>query len=82
MVESVRRRKIFEYHRSPRSPGQIVIANIPDFGMTDFGVETIKRIREDFDSWIFESVNPAYQPIMVPKLDVSHPILGTMIGKL
>jgi len=73
---------VFEYHRSPRSEGQIVIANIPEFGLTDFGVETIKRIRGKSDSWIFESANSAYSPIVVPKSDVSHPILGMMIGKL
>ena len=73
---------VFEYHRSPRCEGQIVIANIPELGMTDFGVETIKRIRENSDSWIFESANAAYPPIVVPKSDAPHPILGTMIGKL
>ena len=73
---------VFEYHRSLRSEGQIVIANIPEFGMTDFGVETIKRIRDGGDSWIFESANPAYPPIVVPKSDVSNPILGTIISKL
>jgi len=72
---------VFEYHRSPRSEGQIVIANIPEFGMSDFGVETIKRIRENSDSWIFESANPVYSSVVVPKVD-THPILGTMVGKL
>jgi phage repressor protein C with HTH and peptisase S24 domain len=45
---------VFEYHRSPRKDGQVVIANIPEFGSSDYGIETIKRIRQDSKNWIFQ----------------------------
>jgi SOS-response transcriptional repressor LexA len=37
---------------------------------------------QDTDRWIFQSDNPAYQPIRVSKPDISHPILGTMVEVL
>ncbi|MEI8311712.1 MAG: S24 family peptidase, partial [Verrucomicrobiota bacterium] len=73
---------IFEYHRSPRSDREIVIANFPEFGPGESGTEAIKRITQDADHWIFESDNPAYQPIRVSKNDIAHPILGTIVEAL
>ena len=73
---------VFEYHRSPRRDGEIVIANIPAFGADNSGTETIKRIKQDAVDWIFQSDNPAHDPIRVPKSENSHPILGTFVVKL
>jgi SOS-response transcriptional repressor LexA len=73
---------VFEYHRSPRKDGQIVIANIPEFGMDGHGIEAIKRIRQDAGNWIFQSENRAYPDIVIPKNVTDHPILGTMIEKI
>jgi SAM-dependent methyltransferase/SOS-response transcriptional repressor LexA len=73
---------VFEYHRSPRKDGQVVIANIPEFGSSDYGIETIKRIRQDSKNWIFQSENSAYPPFMVSKNLTASPILGTMIEKI
>ena len=73
---------IFEYHRSPRGLGKIVIANIPEFGPANSGVEAIKRIDETEATWIFRSDNPAYAPIEIPKTDISHPILGIFVAKV
>jgi SOS-response transcriptional repressor LexA len=73
---------IFEYHRSYCSLGKVVIANIPEFGAGNSGVEAIKRIDETAASWVFRSDNPEYSPIEVPKTDISYPILGIFIAKL
>lgn len=73
---------IFEYHRSPRKDGQIVIANIPEFGSTDHGVEAIKRITQDEDNWIFQSENFLYPVFTVSKKLTESPILGTMVENL
>jgi SOS-response transcriptional repressor LexA len=73
---------VFEYHRSPRADQQIVIANIPEFGPGHSGTEAVKRISQDATSWQFHSDNPDYEPIIVPKAETNHPILGTFVGKL
>jgi ubiquinone/menaquinone biosynthesis C-methylase UbiE/SOS-response transcriptional repressor LexA len=73
---------IFEYHRSPRTDRQIVIANIPEFGSGDHGVEAIKRITQDEDNWIFQSENSSYPAFKVSKNLTASPILGTMVEKL
>lgn len=73
---------VFEYHRRPRRNGQVVIANLPEFGMTESGVEAIKRIRQDERSWTFESDSPAHETLTLPKADSDHPILGIFVGKL
>ncbi len=73
---------VFEYHRRPRRDGQVVIANLPEFGMTESGVEAIKRIRQDEENWIFESENPAHEALVLPKAESDHPILGVFVGKL
>ncbi len=70
---------VFEYHRSPREDGQIVIANIPEFGSADHGVEAIKRIKQDLEHWIFQSENPSYADFSVPKYLTASPILGIMV---
>lgn len=73
---------IFEYHRSPRKDGQIVIANIPEFGSSDHGVEAIKRITQDEENWIFQSENSSYPAFTVSKNLTKSPILGTMVERL
>ncbi|WFB36960.1 methyltransferase domain-containing protein [Kiritimatiellota bacterium B12222] len=74
---------IFEYHRRAPEGRKIVIANVPAFGNTSdaIGNETIKYLTQDSTHWIFESENPAYEPIRVAKIDCpNHPILGEFVG--
>lgn len=73
---------VFEYHRNPRRDREIVIANFPEFGPGETGTEAVKRITQDADCWLFQSDNPAYQPIRVSKIEIAHPILGTMVEVL
>lgn len=73
---------VFEYHRTPRRDREIVIANVPEFGTATDGTEAIKRITQDAVHWIFESDNNVYDPIRVPKNEIAHPILGTMVEKI
>ena len=73
---------VFEYHRSPREDGQIVIANIPEFGIGGHGIEAIKRVRQDAENWIFQSENSSYPDFVIPKNVADRPILGMMIEKL
>lgn len=73
---------VFEYHRSPREDGQIVIANIPEFGIGGHGIEAIKRVRQDAENWIFQSENSSYPDFVIPKNVADRPILGTMVEKL
>jgi SAM-dependent methyltransferase/SOS-response transcriptional repressor LexA len=74
---------IFEYHRNARRDGEIVIANLPEFGADGgTGTETIKRLQQDAEHWIFIADNPAHVPIKVPKAEVTHPILGTFVTKV
>lgn len=70
---------VFEYHRSPRRDGEIVIANLPAFGPATDGTEAIKRIRQSPTLWIFESDNPNYELFSVSKEELSHPILGCYV---
>lgn len=70
---------VFEYHRTPRHDRQIVIANFPEFGSGETGTEAIKRITQDTFCWIFQSDNADYKAIRVPKTEITHPILGTMV---
>ncbi len=73
---------VFEYHRSPREDGQIVIANIPEFGIGGHGIEAIKRVRQDAENWIFQSENSSYPDFVIPKNVADRPILGTMVERL
>jgi len=73
---------VFEYHRSPREDGQIVIANVPEFGIGGHGIEAIKRMRQNAENWIFQSENPSYPDFVIPKNVADRPILGTMVEKL
>ncbi len=73
---------VFEYHRTPRQDGRIVVANVPDFGMTEIGAETIKRLRQDANYWIFESDNPDHPSFRVSKYDTAYPILGIFVSVL
>lgn len=73
---------VFEWHRTPRRCGEIVIANLPEFGLAADGVEAIKRFREDSRDWVFESDNPAYDPFRIKKSEIAYPILGTMVDVL
>lgn len=73
---------VFEYHRKPRANAKIVIANLPKFGLGDSEVEAIKKISETEKSWVFSSLNPAYDDIAIPKIDTEFPILGVFVEKL
>jgi len=73
---------VFEYHRTPRHQGEIVIANLPEFGRGTAGAEAIKRFREESERWVFESDNPEYEAIWVEKDEIGYPILGTMVEVL
>lgn len=61
---------------------EIVIANMPEFGPGHSGTEAVKRISQDATTWQFHSDNPDHEPILVPKAETNHPILGTFVGKL
>jgi SAM-dependent methyltransferase/SOS-response transcriptional repressor LexA len=73
---------IFEWHRTPRRNGQIVIANIPEFGPGNDTTEAVKRFRDDKNDWIFESDNPNHKTIRVSKNDTAYPILGTFVARV
>lgn len=73
---------VFEYHRTPRRQGQIVIANLPEFGRGTPGTEAIKRLREEPAHWVFESDNSVYEAIRIEKGEIGFPILGTMVEVL
>lgn len=42
----------------------------------------VKRFKAVPGSWLFLSENPAYAPVQIPKAEMSHPILGTYVGRL
>jgi SAM-dependent methyltransferase/SOS-response transcriptional repressor LexA len=75
---------VFEYHRTPRAANQIVIANLPELGITSDSatLDTVKRFVDDTNDWIFRSTNPAYRDIRLPKHACAYPILGVMIGRI
>ena len=70
---------VFEYHRTPRQDGQIVIA--ANFSI---GEEyAVKRFKADPTSWRFLSENSSYAPINIPKDEMpEYPILGTFVGRV
>jgi SOS-response transcriptional repressor LexA len=73
---------IFEWHRTPRHHGQIVIANIPTFGPGSDTTEAVKRFRDDPQDWVFESDNSEFDAIRICKNEIDYPILGTFVAKL
>jgi len=72
---------VFEYHRTPRRNGEVVLAADYSLGESA-GTYAVKRIRQDNGTWIFESSNPVYGPVVIQKTDVEYPILGTFIEKV
>lgn len=72
---------VFEYHRTPRRNGEVVLAADYSLGESS-GTYAVKRLREDGKSWIFESTNPLYKPVIAQKAEVTYPILGTFVGKI
>jgi SAM-dependent methyltransferase/SOS-response transcriptional repressor LexA len=75
---------VFEYHRSPRAPDQIVIANLTESGISsDLTTEhAVKRLRQTPNHWIFHSTNPRYPDIRIARTNCAYPILGIMVGRL
>lgn len=75
---------VFEYHRTPRSDNQIVIANIAAFGLTSdlATTDAVKRLTHDATHWLFRSLNPRYKDIRISKVECAYPILGIMVGRL
>lgn len=73
---------VFEYHRTPRKQGQIVLACLPETHEGEPGVQTIKKIYQNGDDWILRAENPSYSDIRISSVDVKHPILGIFVGKL
>ena len=70
---------VFEYHRTPRQDGQIVIA--ADF--TTGEDYAIKRFQADPTHWCFVSENPAHATIKIPKDEMpEYPILGTFVARV
>lgn len=70
---------VFEYHRTPRRNGEVVLAADYSLGESS-GTYAVKRIKEDHESWIFVSTNSLYEPVIIPKAEVAYPILGTFVG--
>ncbi len=69
---------VFEYHRTPRQDGQIVIAA----NFATGGEYAVKRFKADPKNWCSLSENPSYDPILIPKDEVpEYPILGTFVGR-
>ena len=73
---------VFEWHRTPRRNGQIVIANLPEFGPGQDSTEAVKRFRDTPDEWVFQSDNPAHGTLHIRKNDTLYPILGTFVESL
>jgi SAM-dependent methyltransferase/SOS-response transcriptional repressor LexA len=70
---------VFDYHRTPRQDGQIVIAS--DF-TSGSGEYAVKRYKEHTTFWRFLSENTAYDPVEIRKTEMPFPILGTFVAKL
>jgi hypothetical protein len=73
---------VFEYHRTPRKQGQIVLAFLPETYEGEPGVQTIKRIYQEGNHWVLRAENPSYSDIRFKTLDTKYPILGIYIEKL
>lgn len=72
---------VFEYHRTPRRDGDIVIANLNELG-THHGTETIKRIKQTPTHWLFVPDNPSHQTVEASKEELPYPILGVWVGTI
>jgi phage repressor protein C with HTH and peptisase S24 domain len=73
---------VFEYHRTPRRQGQIVIAFLPETYEHELGSQTIKRIYQEDQNWILRAENPRYADIIIPAVEIKQPILGIFVQKL
>jgi phage repressor protein C with HTH and peptisase S24 domain/SAM-dependent methyltransferase len=72
---------IFEYHRTLRQDGQVVIVNASE--NPDLFIATgIKRLKQTKEDWLIISDNPAFPTEKVSKSSCPYPILGTYVGKL
>jgi phage repressor protein C with HTH and peptisase S24 domain len=71
---------IFEYHRTPRQSGQVVI--VAEFAESEPGQVAVKRYKADAAAWIFTADNPNRTGIRLEKTSVTYPILGTYVTKL
>ncbi len=73
---------VFEYHRTPRERGQIVI--VADFGHDTAGGEVaIKRFSGvEGGEWVFASDNPEHGGIRILQADEERPVLGTFVSRL
>ncbi len=72
---------VFEYHRTPRQDGQVVIVcatETPD----EIPEVAIKRIRQTPEDWLIISDNPKFKTISITKSRFPYPILGIYVGKL
>jgi phage repressor protein C with HTH and peptisase S24 domain/SAM-dependent methyltransferase len=72
---------VFEYHRTLREAGQIVI--VADFlGGAEIGEGAVKRLRADADGLWVISDNPAYPPRRLADSAERYPILGVAVWNL
>ncbi len=72
---------VFEYHRTPRKDGEVVIAADYSAG-GQAGEFAIKRYREDLHDWVFTSDNPEYSGFRYGKTQSGHPVVGTAVWNL
>jgi phage repressor protein C with HTH and peptisase S24 domain len=72
---------VFEYHRSPRKDGQIVIVNASEIPDSD-PQSAIKRLWQTEQNWVITSDNPSYKPTTISKEHLQYPILGVFVGKI
>lgn len=72
---------VFEYHRTPRQDGQIVIA--ADYSAhVDPPPCAVKRYRANADEWVFASDNPARESIRFARSATAYPILGVFVVRI
>jgi hypothetical protein len=58
---------VFEWHCTPRLHGQIVMANIPEFGLVNDSTEAVKQPLQDGDDWFLDSDKSYYKQLRVSK---------------
>lgn len=73
---------VYEYYRTPRQNGQIVI--VAEFAEANGepGQVAVKRYQADAATWLLTSDNPNCPGIRLEIAATPHPILGTFIAKL